>query len=107
MFHWQLGWTIQKNNQRTKIKNHRIRRKSNKTQKIFRFLEITRRGFLQRSLRIESILKKKGLQEKKYLNAFQYMDDIFNSQYLMCNNIEGQLKNQASHKFEQIDYNQN
>ncbi|CAD8188558.1 unnamed protein product [Paramecium octaurelia] len=71
-------------------------------QKFFSFLEITWRGFLQRSLRIESIVKKKGLLENKYLNAFQYLDDIFNSQYLMCNNIEGQFKKQISHKFEQF-----
>ncbi|CAD8092901.1 unnamed protein product [Paramecium primaurelia] len=71
-------------------------------QKFFSFLEIAWRGFLQRSLRIESVVKKKGLLENKYLNAFQYLDDIFNSQYLLCNNIEGQFKKQISHKFEQF-----
>ncbi|CAD8107776.1 unnamed protein product [Paramecium sonneborni] len=71
-------------------------------QKFFSFLEIVWRGFLQRSLRIESVVKKKGLLENKYLNAFQYLDDIFNSQYLLCNNIEGQFKKQISHKFEQF-----
>ncbi|CAD8198074.1 unnamed protein product [Paramecium octaurelia] len=71
-------------------------------QKFFSFLEVAWRGFLQRSLRIESVVKKKGLLENKYLNAFQYLDDIFNSQYLLCNNIEGQFKKQISHKFEQF-----
>lgn len=44
-------------------------------------LETAWRGFLQRNVRIQSLIKQKRPPEAKFLNAFQYLDDVCSPPY--------------------------
>ncbi|KAM3137611.1 hypothetical protein pb186bvf_010225 [Paramecium bursaria] len=73
-----------------------------KYQKFFNCLEQVWRSFLQRNMRIQSIVKKRGQLETKYINAFQYLDDIFHHKHIFVNDREALQKKSVTHKFEQF-----